>query len=384
MHRKWKSVAALGMAVLLGCLVPVNTMLAAEEDTEAVQEMEADSVSDDEAISDDDESVDEEENADDETGVDEETADDESAEDENAGDEADAEDENVDDEADTEDENVIDEADTDIEGSADAAAMSAAEEPEAGGIEVQASTAAPVISIKWNGQKCIYDLGGKIDYKYVKDPDQKLELSATQDNNPVTFYYYIDNNPGPTAMEADQVNWSGAVSSLSTVAEMLSSNKTYVVYVKAESDGQTVYARSCGIVVDTEAPKVTGVTDGGTCSEGTIFHVEDPNLESVKVNGKSLTLASDGNYQVTAYGTSCEIKAKDKAGNETVCKVNVSGGRELATGDVITVNGTYSLKAGVPYKLSAGEWRIAGDSTIYKGGNTFYVMISDNYKFTKR
>lgn len=378
MRRKWKSVAALGMAVLLGCLMPTNTMLAAEEDTETVQEMEADSVSDsdkvsdDEAVSDDNESVDEAENADAENTGDEE----------NAGDEADADDGNVDDEADAEDENVVDEANTDMDGSANVSVMSVSESPEAGGVEAQASTAAPVINITLDGVSCIDDWdNNNINYKYINNPSPKLAFSASLDNEQIMVSYYLDKNPGDKAKAKDEIRWPDKGSPMEWT---LSSEDSYVVYVKAGEDENTVYARSCGIVVDTEAPKVTGVTDGGTCPEGTVFHVEDSYLESVTVNGKSVALASDGNYQVTLDGTLCEIKAKDKAGNETVCKVNVSGGRELESGGVVTVNGTYALKAGVLYTLSAGKWQIANDSTIYQGGSTFYVMTSDNYKFTKR
>ena len=378
MRRKWKSVAALGMAALLGCLMPMNTMLAAEEDTEAVQEMEAesdtDAVSDDEAISDDNESI-----------VDEEDAEDEIPGDEvNLGDEINADDENAVDDANAEDEDVVDEAGTDNDGNEGIQVMAVTDDPETGGVEVQENTDAPVIDIKWNGQSCTYELGGTIEYQYVKDPDQRLELSASQDGKAISFYYYLDKNPGAAAMGEDQVNWSDAISSLSTVVEVLSSNKTYVVYVKAEANGQTVYARSCGIVVDTEAPKVTGVADGGTYPEGTVFHVEDANLESVTVNGESIALAADGNYQVTEDGTSCEIKAKDKAGNETVCGINVSGGRELADGGAISANGTYSLKANTSYQLAAGEWQVGGDSTVYQGGGSFYVKEARDYRFTKR
>lgn len=368
MHRKWKSVTALGLAALLGCLMPANTMLAAEEDTEVVQETEADSVtdadevSDDEAISDDNESVDEEENANGENFADEENA----------------EDETVDDVVNEEDENVVDEVDADIDGNGGIAVMSETDGPEAGDVAVQ--SAAPVISIKWNGQDCIYDLGGKIDYKYVKDPDQKLEWSASQDGQKTEFYFYLDRNPGDTALGVDDITWSEKC--LNAVEQALANNTTYVVYVKAEADGQTVYARSCGIVVDTEAPKVTGVADGGTYQEGTTFHVEDPNLESVTVNGKSMTLAADGNYQVMLDGALCEIKAKDKAGNETIYSISVTA-RELEADGVVAVNGTYALKPGVPYQLAEGKWKINGDSTVYEGGSTFYIMISDNYRFTK-
>ena len=378
MHRKWKSVFALGMALLLGCLMPMHTMLAAEDDAEVVQEVEADSdadvVSDDGAISDDNESVDADEN----------TGDEASAEDENAGDEANAEDENVGDEADAADVNVGDEAEADMDGQEGIQLMAVSEEPEAGGVEVQASTDAPVIAITLNEENYKVDgLGGEIAYKYTKSSDSKLKLSASQDGNPVEFYYYLDKNPGDTAMEENQINWSDAVSSLSTVVEVLSNNKTYVVYVKAEANGQTVYARSCGIVVDTIAPKIVGVEAGKTYSPGTPFTVEDANLDVVMVNETPVTPSSDGTYQVKANGTNCMIRAKDKAGNEQTCSITVFG-EEPEDNTVISKSGTYSLKPGVSYQLTAGKWKVGGDSTVYQGGRSFYVSSSGDYSFTKQ
>lgn len=56
MCRKWKMVSALSMAVLIGCLMPMGTMLAAEENAEAAQVVNADSVSGDD-MNDDDENI---------------------------------------------------------------------------------------------------------------------------------------------------------------------------------------------------------------------------------------------------------------------------------------------------------------------------------------
>ncbi|MDE7232080.1 MAG: hypothetical protein K2N37_03285 [Lachnospiraceae bacterium] len=390
MHRKWKSVAALGMAVLLGCLMPMNTMLAAEEDTEAVQEMEMDSVSDidevsdDEAVSDDGERGDGEENSDAENTGDEEDADAENTDDENTGDEADAEDGNVDDAGNVEDEIVDEEPVTDMDGNVSMAVMSANEEPEAGGVEVYANTVAPVISIKWQGKSSCYGLGGKIDYKYVNNQDQAFECSVSQADS---FSYSLEKVAGASDAKGeeqmDSLSWTEAGSLAERIP--LSDNAKYVLYVKAVgADGKTTYARSGGIVVDTVKPAVSPLIEGKAYAEGTAFWVRDDNLESVKVNEKLVTPASDGSYRVSANGTStsCVIRAKDKAGNETTCSITVAG-KEMGKDDVISENGIYSLKPGVPYQLAAGKWKINGDSTVYQGGGTFYVITDGHYRFTK-
>lgn len=285
MYKKWKSVSALSLAALLGCLMPMGTMMAAEENTEAVQE----------------------------------------------------------------------------------------------------NTAAPVINITWNnGESCTYSLGGTIDYKYVKNTDQAFECSASQDEQTVSLYYYLDKvediNAG--AKETDQMASLSWVSYSDRI--LLSENARYVLYVKAVgADEQTTYACSCGVVVDNIKPEIVGLVEGNTYPEGTTFKVEDVNLASVKVNETDVTPESDGSYRVRANGTSCMIRATDKAGNENTCSITVTP-ENPEENNVISANGTYSLKSGTPYQLAEGKWQVSGDSTVYQGGSTFYVTTDKDYSFTKR
>lgn len=377
MYRKWKKTAALGLAVLIGGMLPMGTMMAAENNTEVAQEMEADSVSDadevcdDKVVSDENESVDEEVKAEEENAVDEELG---------------AEEENIIDEVIAEDENAADEADTVDNQNIGIEVMAASDVTEAGDTEDQENTGAPVIDITLNGENCKVDgLGGDIEYKYFNYSDVELAFSASQNGTKITFSYYLDNNPGDKAK--DDIPWSGDCTSMSWT---LSSNKSYVVYVKAEKDGQTVYARSCGIVVDTIAPEIVGLEAGKTYPEGTTFKVEDANLDVVMVNGTPVTPESDGNYRVKANGTSCVIKAIDKAKNENNCSVTVFGGETPGTGDetpetdnIISKSGVYTLKAGVKYHLAEGKWKVDGDKSVYQGDSDFYVKSDGDYKFKK-
>ena len=379
MYRKWKSVTALGMAVLIGCLMPMDTMLAAEDEVEVVQEVEADSdtdvVSDDEAISEDNENI----------------GDEADVEDEDAGSEADADDENIGDELDAEDVSADEGADADNDGDEGIEIMSETEEPEAGDVEVQASAAAPVITITWAGESYKYDMGGKIEYKYVKNTDQMFECSASQDGAAVSFSYYLDKvaDINAEAKSAGDITWPDGQTS--PLVRVLSEDANYVLYVKAVgTDGQTVYARSGGIVIDTIAPKIVGVEDGKTYPEGTTFKVDDANLDAVMVNESPVTPEADGSYRVKANGTNCMIRAKDKAGNEKTCSVTVFGKlpeeepEEPTEDTVISASGTYSLKTGTAYRLTAGTWQVGGDDTVYQGGRTFYVKAAGDYSFTKR
>lgn len=293
MYKKWKSVAALGMAVLIGCTMPVSTMMAAAE-----------------------------------------------------------------------------------------------ENPEAEDTETQANTAEPVIVIKWQGESCItYNLNDEIDYKYINNRDQAFECSASQDGQPISFSYYLDKTEGTTIKAkgiGEITSWTEGSPSSMRIPFEKDKDAIYVLYVKAEAGGQTTYARSKGIVVDTIAPGVTKLVDGGTYPEGTTFQVSETNLESVKVNEVLVNPESDGSYRVSANGTStsCVVKVKDKAGNETTYSITIS--KDPAEDGIISKSGTYSLKANVKYQLGEGQWQAGGDKSVYSGGSTFYVKEDGDYKFTKR
>ena len=257
--------------------------------------------------------------------------------------------------------------------------------------EQSEKAAAPVIVIQLQGQNQAQALGGMIEYNtYFGNCDQRLSISASQGSEPVSLYYYLDS----AARVSDESKSEEQLSDLWQPAEQatgqevsLGQEGAYVLYVKAEAtDGQTSYARTDGIVIDATAPAITGIDNGGTYPEGTRFGVTDVNLASVLMNEQPAAPSqTDGMYQVTAaeYSTSCVIRAKDKAGNETVYSITVEKKSVEDDTNVISKTGDYSLKAGTAYRLGDGKWTLEGDSTVYCGGSTFYVRGDGSYHFTQ-
>ena len=384
MRKNWKRLSVMGMAVLIGCLMPVGTMMAAEENMEAVQT--AGSVSDNTLSDDNKDNPDDKLNAGSGENVDNVANDSGTgAEDYAKLDGADA-DNDVKTDGEGTAESIDGEANADDEISGTLAAMPAVElTTTVSGVTTPQSVGAPVIDIKWQGQSRTYGLGGKIEYEYVNNYYQSMIFSAAQGGQAVSLYYYQDKVKDMTAAAKEEeqmasLAWQTADGSSLTFI----SDGNYVVYVKAEgADGQVAYARSGGIVVDTEAPKITGVQDGNAYPEGTSFYVQDPNLESVTINEKPVALSPDGKYQIAASGVSCVIKAKDKAGNNVTYSITVSGRDPAQDGNVISKSGIYALKEGVSYKLSEGRWSIVGDRTVYAGENDFYIKRNGDYTFVK-
>lgn len=426
MYRNWKKVSALGLAVLLGCTLPMGTMLAAEDKTETVQgtgensladELKEDAdTSDKEGItvggnpSGDEGSADKGNNSEDGGGADQgnpsedgSSADKEnpsgdaniSDDENNAGDENLSGDVNISDGGDIQDEvngesgNAGDETDAGNSPNGTDESIPQSKLPaiqqKAPGTEAAASIGAPEISITWQGRNLTSSPGGKISYEYINYNVKvfSFEVSASQGGNAVQLSYYLDkvSDMDDEAKETEDLEKLTAWASITSGNTIpLLNDGTYVLYVKAEGeDGQITYVRSCGIVGDTQAPKVIGVEEGKAYPEGTVFQIEDANLESVTINEKPVVLSADGSYQVVANGTSCVIKAKDKAGNQTVRSFSISGKDPAQDGNVISGSGIYALKKGISYHLAEGRWKTGSDNTVYAGGSDFYVKTDKDY-----
>lgn len=98
-----------------------------------------------------------------------------------------------------------------------------------------------------------------------------------------------------------------------------------VIYAKLmDKSGNTTFISSDGLVLDGNAPSITGVTDGKTYCEAQTVTVTDKNLDKVTINGTEETL-TDKTCTLAADGTTYTIAATDKAGNHASVTVTVNG-----------------------------------------------------------
>lgn len=275
-------------------------------------------------------------------------------------------------------------------------AMEAAEELQAQQITlISDNSSTPEIEVKYQGQNLTRSMGGTIEYSlYIGNRDQSVSISTTQGGHITSLSYYLDQTGGLTVSKSEEQLsslWQPAGQS-SHQDVPLNQDGKYVLYVKAVTDsGTSVCVRTGGMVVDTISPVITGVQAGGTYPLGTKFGVEDDNLDTVLVNEHEVLPDENGKYQVAANGTSCIIRAKDKAEHETVINITINGESGNPGGDnpqdditVINKSGTYSLKTGTAYRLGSGSWTLEGDSVTYSGGITFYVNKDGDYSFKYR
>lgn len=430
MKRKWKSVSALCLSALLGCLLPMSTMMAAEggEYVENIREAEKDSSSEDMTAPKDNKADGSVQDAS-QNGEASEAADD-TVQDGEASEAADDTAQNgqvsetVDDTAqggeisetsgDVSQNGETSEAAGDVSQDSEASAAEDTAEPaddtvdgtavaeiqentqqvkDTASAESEAQTekgAAPVIEIQLQGMNVAQALGGKIGFdRYFNNRDQRLAITVDQSNGPVSLAYYLD----VVSDDSDDSKTAEQLAELWQEAEqptrqdvVLGQEGKHVLYVKAVSaDGQISYARTDGIVVDTTAPVITGIDNGGTYPLGTEFGVTDDNLDMVKMNEQPAA-PINGMYQVAVSdsSTTCTISAKDKAGNETVYTIVVEGKKPDNDIRVINEGGSYPLKAGTAYQLGSGSWTVGNDGTVYRGGSIFYVWENGNYLFNRQ
>lgn len=389
MRRRWKSITALCLSAMIGCVLPAGTMMAAEEPEAAEHVQESETFDPVEEVTQEPEGLTEESEQEAEAGeLTEETGQEPEAgepteETEQEVEAGEPEEETQPEAEEQQQADLADPAAELVEVTAQAAETTAETD-----VQEQPGKTEPVIVIRLQGTDRAQALGGKIAYStYIRNHDQRFNISVEQ-GSVTALYYYLDTAADDSSESKSEEQLAALwqpVEQGSWQEIILGQDGRYVLYVKAEAaDGQTVCARTDGVVIDATAPVITGIEDGGTYPVGTSFGVTDDNLDSVLINEQpAVPSSTDGMYQVATgvNSTSCVIRAKDKAGNETVCSITVEG--EEADIRYIWVSGSYALKAGRDYHLGGGKWTLDGDSTVYQGGSTFYVSKDGSYRFTR-
>ncbi len=133
---------------------------------------------------------------------------------------------------------------------------------------------------------------------------------------------------------------------------------------------------------DGTAPVISGVSDGESYYGDQTVIITDENLRSVTVNGAAVAVIDNrAEFTLKPSDNAYVIAAEDMAGNQTKYTVEVW---ETWVRDGITTSGKKNLRRARIYRLGSGKWSVAGDSTVYQGGGTFYVKNSGTYDFKKK
>lgn len=167
---------------------------------------------------------------------------------------------------------------------------------------------------------------------FFKETKSVTIEAADEDSGVDRIYYYIsDSELSETEVKAlGEDVWTEGDSFF------VNPDRACVIYAKiTDMAGNTAYLSSDGLVFDGTAPVIRGVTPGEVYLTPQTVTVTDDNLESVKVNGRDVTL-SGNTFILEPAATPQTIVATDKAGNTTTVTVTVTVKTEPGNGTVET------------------------------------------------
>lgn len=160
-------------------------------------------------------------------------------------------------------------------------------------VEGVADITAPDTEIKVSN-KTWKSILNKITFGLFFKETQKAEITATDEGSGVNkYYYYVDKSGSEKSLTEKQlqaVDWKEGES------VTFSEDSNYVIYAKVtDKAGNIKYVSTDGIVIDTIAPQVSGVESNQTYTKTQTFTVTDNNLDTVKVDGKTVE-STNGSY----------------------------------------------------------------------------------------
>ncbi|MCM1101401.1 MAG: InlB B-repeat-containing protein [Clostridium sp.] len=149
---------------------------------------------------------------------------------------------------------------------------------------------------------------------------QTVTIEAADDDSGVDGIYYHISDRALSEQEIKALAESAWTKGASC---SIDPDRKCVVYAKiTDQAGNVTYISSNGLVLDATAPVISGVTDGETYRTPQTVTVTDENTESVKVDGREVSL-TDHKFTLEAAEGQQTIVATDKAGNTTTVKVTV-------------------------------------------------------------
>lgn len=185
-------------------------------------------------------------------------------------------------------------------------------------------TTAPAGQIK-SGEK---SLSGGDDTLFFKEAlDIRISASDTESGMEKTEYFL---STGEIEDPSSITGWKAYTDGL-----RLEADGTYVVYARlTDKAGNAALLSSDRIVLDSTAPAITGVKDGGDYCDAVTVEIADAYLDSVTLNGSPVT-PTDGKV-VLSYRTDAQtLVATDKAGNTTAVKITVHDGHLWGQDEVV-------------------------------------------------
>ena len=244
------------------------------------------------------------------------------------------------------------------------------------------------IYIKGNETYNDFMMTVKFSLVYLPAPSEAYTFTGTKGNND-----YFTGDVSINAPEGYEISYRLGDSYAKSLA--YTGDKEFV-YLRRISDGAMTGAIQIveEVKQDGESPSLAqGIYDengNALSASGPIyanllsFAIQDEHLSAVRVDGKTVPVVNNRaeiSVETNGGARTVTIEAEDEAGNTFT--TNLIFMASWMTDMTIPAGTQVLLQTGNTYNLSSGKWSMSGDSSIYTGGNVFYVRQDIEETFSK-
>ena len=137
-----------------------------------------------------------------------------------------------------------------------------------------------------------------------------------------------------SAVELTEAELSGKSFTEYADAFSINPDNEYIIYVKlTDKSNNIAYISSQGIVLDGTSPVISGIDNGKTYCEAQTVTVIEKYIDTVTVNGKSVTLDENNQFVISPADGEQRIVVADKVGNMASVAVTVNDGHIASEDD---------------------------------------------------
>ena len=151
---------------------------------------------------------------------------------------------------------------------------------------------------------------------------QTVTITATDNSGETVRIEYLLSDRELTAAEMKEKTFKAYSAPFN-----INPDNEYIIYVKlTDTSDNIAYINTSGIVLDATVPVISGIEDGKTYCAAQTVTVDDKYIDTVTVNGKTVTLDSNHQFALNPADGVQIIVVTDKAGNKTTFSVTVNNG----------------------------------------------------------
>ena len=137
-----------------------------------------------------------------------------------------------------------------------------------------------------------------------------------------------------SAVELTEAELSGKSFTEYADAFSINPDNEYIIYVKlTDKSNNIAYISSQGIVLDGTSPVISGIDNGKTYCEAQTVTVIEKYIDTVTVNGNSVTLDENNQFVISPADGEQRIVVADKVGNMASVAVTVNDGHTASEDD---------------------------------------------------